>query len=61
MSTMIGCLDAPAVIVGDRFWTLMKKARSWSIDNDVLTIYFADGSEAELTPLSKRKRLALVR
>jgi len=48
VTTVVGCWDARAIASGDRFWTQMRNARSWSANATTLTIRFSDGSAAML-------------
>ncbi len=44
--TAVGC--GVTTTTGERFWHAMSDARTWSARRDILTIRFADGSQAVL-------------
>lgn len=46
--TDMGCNDEAAMAFGNRFWTLMRNAKSWRVDGERLLIALPDGSLAEL-------------
>ena len=46
--TAMGCGDERAVAFGDRFWSLLREARTWRRVGESLLIQLRDGSEAEL-------------
>ena len=52
--TTIQCGDSPAQRDGMLFWEKMRRARSWAASPTRLTITFADGSIARLTPEPRR-------
>lgn len=51
ITTTALCKDAAATATADRFWELMETARAWSMDQNELTIFLGDGSEARLLSL----------
>ncbi len=53
ITTAVGCNDVAATQIADRFWTLMSKAREWSIDRDNLSIRFDDGTVAVLKAIGQ--------
>ena len=46
--TSVGCGNARAMTISNRFWLQMETARKWSIDHQGLSVSFADGSSARL-------------
>lgn len=51
ITTVVGCNDVVTMQIANQFWTLMTKAREWSIDRGDLLISFDDGTMAVLKSL----------
>lgn len=56
ITTAVGCADTQSMTLGSRFWAQMASARSWSFQGSILTIRFADGSKAQLSPAANPER-----
>lgn len=54
--TVVGCNDVVATQIANHFWTLMTKAREWSIDRGDLFLRFDDGTMAVLKAIGPTAR-----